>query len=99
MLEEFLNHKLLINIQGASIDELKKLDKIINMPYRSGDRLYEKYVGEARYLHHRVGTDGLSFSSVPVDAFDNFKPMPYVDYFEILHDIKISSEEIESLFL
>lgn len=99
MLEEFLNHKLLINIQGASIDELKELDKIINMPYLSGDRIYEKYVNEARYLHHRVGRHGLSFSNGPVDVCDGDKPMPFVMYYELLHEIKISPEEIESLFV
>ena len=99
MLEEFLDHKLLINIQGASIDELKELDKIINMPYLSGDRLYEKYVNRAMYLHHRAGKDGLSFSNEPVDVFDGYKPIPFVMYYELFKDIKISPEEIESLFV
>ena len=99
MLEEFMNHKLLICITGATIDDLKELDRIIDMPYMSGDRLYEKYVDRARYLHHRVGRDGLSFSDNPVDVFDNDKPIPYVMYYELFKDIKVSPEEIERLFV
>jgi len=101
MLEEFMKHKLLIDISGATVNELKELDRIINMPYLSGDRIYEKYINanKTMYLHHRIGKVGLSFSKTPNDAYDNNKPMPYVHYSELLHEIKISPEEIESLFV
>ena len=101
MLEEFMNHELLICINGASIDDLKELDRIINIPHVSGDRIYEKYVGskQSMYLHHRVGSEGLSFSYEPEDILDGYKPMPFIMYYELLHDIKISPEEIESLFI
>lgn len=85
MFEEFLNHKLLIRIAGATIDDLKELDKIIGLPYLSGDRLYEKYTNTSveRYLHHRVNKGGLSFSDKPVDVYDGNKPIPFINYYEL----------------
>lgn len=88
MLEDFLNHKLLIRITGATIDDLKELDKVIGLPYMSGDRLYEKYTNTSaeRYLHHRTNRtdrDGLSFSDNPVDVFDGDRPIPFINYYEL----------------
>ena len=97
-----MNHKLLIRVTGATIDELKELDKVIKLPYLSGDKIYEKYTDTSteRYLHHRAGKGGISFSKDPVDVFDGNKPIPFINYYELFEDnIEISSEEIEGLFI
>ena len=102
MLEDFMNHKLLIRITGATIDELKKLDNVIQLPYLSGDKIYEKYTDTKaeRYLHHRAGKDGVSFSEKPVDVFDENRPIPFINYYELTeNNMEISSEEIEELFV
>ena len=105
-LEEFMNHQLLIDIKDATNEELYELDEIINMPYASGDRIYERidYRGEHRYLHCRVRTDkavGLTYSSIPVDVFHEFVGMKHISYQEFLSSfshINISENDIDNLF-
>ena len=88
MLEDFLDHKLLINIKGASIEELRELDKLIGVRYLSNKTMEDTPSKDDRYLHCRTSQEFdrkyISFSMDPVDVFEEHKPMPYVYYHEIL---------------
>jgi len=88
MLEEFLDHKLLINIKGASVEELRKLDELIGVKFLSNRTIEDIPSKDDRYLHCRTSQEFdrkyISFSMDPIDAFEERKPMPYVYYYEIL---------------
>ena len=102
MLEDFLNHKLLINIKGATVEELRKLDELIGVCYISGNKIYTRPSKDDMYLHCRTSianTKFISFSLGSIDVFDDNKHIPYIMYYELLNDIKISPNEIESLFV
>lgn len=112
-LDQFLHHELLIDIGGASQEELKELDNIIKIPLRSGQTLYGYRVDEKHlYLHCRVNLPendpckdiGLSHSSNPVDTLNGDRVMPFFTCKDFLSACfsasisDISEDEIDSLF-
>ena len=102
MLEEFLNHKLMINTKGATIEDLKELDKIINLPWASGQRLYEIYTDTSEDRFIMISTQGgrIVFSYIS-DLRERNENMPYVSYAEFIEEhkeINVSTEELENLF-
>lgn len=96
MLEEFLNRKIHINTKGATIEDLKKLDEIIGLPWASGAKLYELYINTStdRYICLNTKGDAIVYALYE-------QPMHIVGYTEFIESqkpIEISSVEIESLF-
>lgn len=96
MLEQFLNRKLMINTKGATIEDLKELDRIINLPWASGQRLYEIYTdtSENRFIMISKYDECIVFTYIGEN-------MPYISYAEFIEQhkkINVSSEELESLF-
>ena len=106
-LKKFLNHELLINIGGATVDDLKELDGLIKIDYCSGEKIYEAHLSPYtnKYLHCRVTTDGeqgLTFSEKPYDVYNGYMSMPFITYRELLdsfYTIDATPEEIERLFV
>lgn len=103
MLEEFLDHKLLINIKGASIEELRKLDDLIGVKYLSNKTIEDNPSKIDRYLHCRISKEFnrkyISFSLYPVDVFEERKPMPSISYLDLLtNDFEIKENELDRIF-
>ena len=96
MLEEFLNREIYINTKGATIEDLKKLDKIIGLPWASGAKLYELYTNTStdRYICRNITGDGIVYALYEQPR----RVIGYAEFIENQKPIEISSVEIESLF-
>lgn len=95
MLEEFLNHRLAINTKGATIDDLKELDKIINLSWASGDKLYEIYTN--------TNIDRFLYSNGAEITFSYYlnsdeKCVSYADFIDYYESIEVSFEEFNRMF-
>ena len=96
MLEEFLDRKIHINTKGATIEDLKKLDKIIGLPWASGVKLYELYTDTStdRYICRNIEGDAIVYALYEHPR----RVVGYAEFIESQKPIEISSVEIESLF-
>lgn len=106
LLNQFLNHELLINIKGATREELKKLDDLINVTYISGEKIAGRPSKDDMFLHCRensiIGIDKyLSFSLKACDAFKRNEPMPYINYYDLLNvgSIELNEDDLINIFL
>ena len=107
-LDEFLDHKLLVFVEKGSSPEivgmLKEFSDIVNADYASGDKIYEMYLENDKYLHCRIRKNrekSITYSNGSYDCFDDYRAMPCVTIQQFLDSIvtvNITSDELNDLF-
>ena len=110
-LEQFINHEFLIYITNASEEALKELDSIladiISIPTPNASDIYKHHDHKHNiYLHVRNdhcnrGKKILTYSSNPIDVFNNKRCMPFVTLDEFLSrfsKLDVTEDEINRLF-
>ena len=100
-LEDFLNGKLVINLTNASVESLKILDKIIDIPYNSGQRLYE-LENYALSGTHIICKFNVLIQEKRLFITHSESAISYKDFIyrckDILKDISIDTEDVIGLF-
>lgn len=106
MLEDFLNHKITIEVYTSDRFGLMSLQELTGLKYSSGDDLYTNDNGGVnhRFLHCRETKRGrqVTYSSQSYDVFNGYQDMPSVklEYFLEYYskNTEIKEEEYDSLF-
>ena len=101
ILKDFYTHKLLIDITGASKEELDELESVIDCKYVDNCHLSSHMPANPSkplYLHCREKEKGVTRSDYPKD-YATERPIEYINYMDLIgKDINISEEEIEKLY-
>ena len=106
-LQDFYNHKLLIDASYATKEELTKLSEATKKRWSSGHLLPSiDLSNRAIYLHcyaYNEGVNSIRMSIFPTETGgERSNPMPYVSIREFLEGeitpIKVNEEDIENLF-
>ena len=101
LIAQFHQHKILIDIQGASEEELDELENVIEACYVDGMHLREVRIPKAKYLHGKGKGNSITYSKEPMfyNSYEVSKPAPFASYIEFIKPYKdISEEELLEIY-
>lgn len=100
VIEQFKNCELLIDIYNASLEDMTRLDGILNLKWRSGARLHElmnyTQIVPKRFLKYQMAEDVIGYTITS----DDIQVMTVREFIENCeHPCKpIDDEEFENMF-
>ena len=108
LLEQFLNHELVVNVTGATRKEAEEFYSIAKVEWRMFKRGGITFpIIQPMFLHYRgrlsQGFNSITYSSTPIDSLAGNKPMPCVTIKEFLDSmsgniVEITDDDLDKLF-